>query len=293
MEQYQKLFDKSEIEYITPFLKLWMSFNNWYKKDLKGIKTDREAIDNYKKHGRIKDEFLRIFDLQTQEGIEFDNALFELTLNLRNYPLKNQKGDVEYKCIEENKNGRNGSYIFISTKRERFQILEDKKIEFFQKTLDIIYCIRSNLVHGGFDIENLYFQKIVESSYRILQPIMHKVLEMEETGSLKEENEKLRKENTSLKLALKIEKNENLTQEQYNEMKDIQYKMTKGGTKIREMEKFLDVLICNGDDNKLEIENYITNIGFESLDDFKQHLNQKIENEETVKNLAIVGGGLL
>ncbi len=65
MEQYQKLFDKSEIEYITPFLKLWMSFNNWYKKDkdLKGIKTDREAIDNYKKHGRIKDEFLRIFDL--------------------------------------------------------------------------------------------------------------------------------------------------------------------------------------------------------------------------------------
>jgi hypothetical protein len=36
-------------------------------------------------------------------------------------------------------------------------------------------------------------------------------------------------------------------------MKDIQYKMTKGGTKIREMEKFLDVLICSGDDNKLEI----------------------------------------
>jgi hypothetical protein len=42
-----------------------MSFNNWYKKDkdLKDTKTDREAIDNYKEHGRIKDEFLRIFDL--------------------------------------------------------------------------------------------------------------------------------------------------------------------------------------------------------------------------------------
>jgi hypothetical protein len=35
--QYKKLFDKSEIEYITPFLKLWMSFNNWYKEDLSGV----------------------------------------------------------------------------------------------------------------------------------------------------------------------------------------------------------------------------------------------------------------
>ena len=60
MAQYKKLFDKSEIEYITPFLKLWMSFNNWYKTDLPSLKTDRDAINEYKNQGQIKTEFLRL-----------------------------------------------------------------------------------------------------------------------------------------------------------------------------------------------------------------------------------------
>ena len=33
MTRYKKLFERAEIEYITPFLKLWMSFNSWYKKE--------------------------------------------------------------------------------------------------------------------------------------------------------------------------------------------------------------------------------------------------------------------
>jgi len=47
--QYKKIFDKSEIEYITPFLKLWMSFNNWYKQDL-----DNVPVKIYDKYGNIK-----------------------------------------------------------------------------------------------------------------------------------------------------------------------------------------------------------------------------------------------
>jgi hypothetical protein len=85
----------------------------------------------------------------------------------------------------------------------------------------------------------------------------------------------------------------NLTQEQYNEMRVIKNKMVKGRAKSKEMQLFLELLIHSSDNNKLEIEHYIVDIGFKSLDDFKNHLNRKIENEETVKNLAIVGGGLL
>lgn len=204
MEQYHKLFDKAEIEYITPFLKLWMSFNNWYKEDLKEVKTDREAIDKYKEHGKIKDEFLRLFDLSSEEGISFNNALFKLILNLKSYDLKNKKGSVNYSCIEENKDGRSGNYIFISEKKERFQILEEDKNLFFKETLDVFYCIRSNLVHGSFDIENEYFNKLIESSYKTLQPIMRQVLEFDEITNLKQENEKLKKENQSLKTKINI-----------------------------------------------------------------------------------------
>ena len=64
--QHKKLFDKSEVEYITPFLKLWMSFNNWYKKDLShlpDVKTDRDAINKYKTgQETIKREFLYLFN---------------------------------------------------------------------------------------------------------------------------------------------------------------------------------------------------------------------------------------
>ena len=205
MEQYHKLFDKAEIEYITPFLKLWMSFNNWYKQDLPNAKTDREAINEYKQRGRIKDEFLKIYSGSSEESIKFKRSLFELVSELKKYELKNHKDTfVCYSCIEENKDGRSGDYHYISEQEKRFQILRDDEDKFFQETLDIIYCIRSNLVHGSFDIENPYFQKLVESSYKILQPIMHKVLRFEEITNLKQENETLKNENEALKLALKI-----------------------------------------------------------------------------------------
>jgi hypothetical protein len=209
VEQYHKLFDKAEIEYITPFLKLWMSFNNWYKRDLPDIKTDRKAIDEYKKSGKIKNEFLTIYNNSSDRGINFNYSLFGLILNLKNYELKNhQENIISYSCIEENKNGRNGNYHYISEQEKRFQILEEDKELFFQETLDIIYCIRSNLVHGSFDIENIYFQKIVESCYKILQPIMYKVLEFEEIENLKEENQRLTNENESLKSSLKLLRNQ-------------------------------------------------------------------------------------
>ena len=181
MTQYNKLFNKSEIEYITPFLKLWMSFNNWYKEDLDSINRDADAINNYKESGKIKTEFLRLFDDTSELGIEFNISLYELVLNLKNYSLKYPNGDsVEYEddLIYENIDGRSGlNPIYISETKRRFQIPSDKKELFFKNSLEIIYQIRCNLVHGSFDIENQYFSKLVESSYKILYPIMDRILQ--------------------------------------------------------------------------------------------------------------------
>lgn len=184
MTQYKKLFDKSEIEYITPFLKLWMSFNNWYKQDLENIRDDREAINKYKNQGQIKNEFLRLFEDSSDVGIELNIALYELVLNINNYQLKYKNGDiVKYAddLILENADCRGGrDPIFISEIKRRFQIDRQDKELFFEQTLEIVYQVRCNLVHGSFDIENIYFQKLVESSYKILYPIMDRILQSTE-----------------------------------------------------------------------------------------------------------------
>ena len=184
MTQYRKLFAKSEIEYITPFLKLWMSFNNWYKQDLENARTDRDAINEYKEQGAIKNEFIRLFNLNSDIGISFQNALFDLVLNLRNYDLRdNRDNQVNYiidgqNLILENADRRGGREpIYISQKRERFQILEENREIFFEQTLEITYMVRNSLVHGNFDIENQYFINLIESSYKILYPIMERVLQ--------------------------------------------------------------------------------------------------------------------
>ncbi len=186
MTQYNKLFDKSEIEYITPFLKLWMAFNNWYKEDLPEINFDSEAIKHYKEKGKIKDEFLKYFSDTSDVGIEFNIALYELVLNIKNYRLKNKNGGlVRYNnsLILENADSRGGKEpIFISETKRRFQIDRQDKEIFFKNTLEIIYQVRCNLVHGSFDIENLYFIKLVENSYKILYPIMNRILQMQADG---------------------------------------------------------------------------------------------------------------
>jgi hypothetical protein len=172
MSQHLKLFNKSEIEFITPFLKLWMSFNSWYKEDMGSQTKDADAINHYKKQGKIKDEFLRLFGDTSDVGIDFNIAIYNMVSNLKNYDLKYINGDrVKYSedLIYENIDGRSGlDPIYISETKKRFQIPSSKKEDLFSQTLNIVYQVRSNLVHGSFDIENEYFLKLVESSYSIL-----------------------------------------------------------------------------------------------------------------------------
>ena len=67
---YKNLFDTAEVEYIAPFAKLWVSFNSWYREDIKkavnfrcsqGCKNDHRdlcIIEHYMANGSIKSEFL-------------------------------------------------------------------------------------------------------------------------------------------------------------------------------------------------------------------------------------------
>ncbi len=209
MEQYQKLFDKAGIEYITPFLKLWMSFNNWYKQDLPdNIKTDRRAINEYKKEGAIKSNFLTLLNGRSNQNEKFQDALSLLVKEIKGTSFK----DIDYpnnlfiknpsdKIIESK------GLVYISPHNKEFYFTSGDESRFFEHTLECIYLVRCALVHGDFDIDSSSFINLVENSYKILQPIMNKILESDQEVNLKEENTKLKKENEALRSSLGLIKN--------------------------------------------------------------------------------------
>lgn len=193
-----RLFQRAELEYITPFLKLWLAFNCWYKKDSEGdnpqLRNDFEAIEKYKQGGKIKHHFMKLFEDTSTEGEEFIEAIKSLVLNTEeNYELKDKSGKaVKYLRLIENsdpeqfestlienptdKQIKDDNLILVSKGAKNKYIRYDQKEEFFVNTLQVIYGIRCCLVHGDFDIDNKFFKELVEASYKILYPIMGRVL---------------------------------------------------------------------------------------------------------------------
>lgn len=200
--QYKKLFEKSEIEYITPFLKLWMAFNARYKDDLKDvcikvldqngnvkknqdwtdkekpIKTDSEAIGYYKTWGQVKTEFIRLLNSRSPNDEPFQNALsyfIKLIQEQENNDLK-YPSDLFYQNPAQQTIKKN-SLLYISPTQKEYYYSSTDEDRLYEETLNLIYSIRCRLVHGDFDIEDQSFIGLVEYSYRILYPIMDIILQ--------------------------------------------------------------------------------------------------------------------
>lgn len=178
MAHYKKLFDKSEIEYITPFLKLWMSFNNWYKEDLESIRTDRDAINEYKSQGQIKTEFLRLLNGRSNEDEKFQNALalFVKSVEECNYENFDYPNDL----FTRNPSDRviqSNLLVFLSSQFKEFYFTSGDENRLYENTIEMVYQVRCKLVHGDFDIEDPLFINLVEKSYFMLYPIMDRILQ--------------------------------------------------------------------------------------------------------------------
>lgn len=204
MAQYKKLFDKSEIEYITPFLKLWMSFNNWYKKDLKEVKikvsdkdgnikinadgtdkeknitNDAEAISYYKTGGQVKSEFIKLLSSRSPNDEPFQNGLSSFVKLIKEFCHDDFRfSDNLFYQNPAQRTIKSNSLIYISPTQKEFYYSSTDEDRLFEETLSMIYKIRCNLVHGDFDIEDRMFIGLIENSYKILYPIMERILDNE------------------------------------------------------------------------------------------------------------------
>lgn len=77
----------------------------------------------------------------------------------------------------------------------------------------------------------------------------------------------------------------------YKRIEYIQKKLVEETATNNEVQEFLELIKKSG--NEAEMSDYVKNIGFNSLNEFKQRLNQKNKNEDFIKGLAVIGGAIL
>lgn len=77
----------------------------------------------------------------------------------------------------------------------------------------------------------------------------------------------------------------------YKRLEMIQKKLVDKTATGDEMQEFLELMVKSG--NELEMSNYTKNIGFDSMDEVKKHLNNKAENKNLIIGLAVIGGAVL
>lgn len=204
-------FKSSEIDYFSAFIKLWLSFNAWYRqhynedyirKDrdhiniIKGVyKNDTQNLNDYDRSSRnpIHRKFNNLMTHQDIESKEFRKYI-EKFLYL--FKTKNTKGffdgyNEEEKSLGEFFISSNETARVIKTKLNKgiyFSFGEDQTVyaegtlvikndldKLYSYNMEIIYQARNALVHGdmAYNKDN---HEIVKYCYLILYYLMEKLV---------------------------------------------------------------------------------------------------------------------
>ena len=165
----------SQIEYFTPFMKLWLAFNSWYKQFLPNCQTDRNAINEIKDGGSIRNSFDQIFDAQSDDGEEFREALALLVKELRIQKVNNvgfTNSDIEPNFQSFAPRGQTqklNTGNIVKLDRET-AVISDKSI-LFSELVETIYQIRCGLIHGEFDVNDRRAHRLVKGAFICLNKI--------------------------------------------------------------------------------------------------------------------------
>jgi len=190
-------YKSSNIDYISPFMKLWVSFNVWYNIKFSTSKhpKDSEAIKKLKENDDLNEVFKQMLRATSDEGGEFRKSLSILIEETRNQPLLNDKGknvffqksditlkiksNFQKKLMEIKSSEDDGNKISLAdfVAQENNGILLDytenviittEAKTIFTELLDVLYQVRCHVFHGSLDTEDKRTQRLVKNAYIIL-----------------------------------------------------------------------------------------------------------------------------
>ena len=167
-------YDKSEIDYFSAFLKLWLSFNAFYKRLYqanRALNLDRQFIEYIKGNENIVKDRFREF-LLTSESSEAVEYRFYFSVFVRDYAgtrLGNKSVKIDkYKGVKPQMNGVAIAEIdFSPFIHPRNHNLKNKNIQGYIK-IENIY-IQNDI--------NLLFPVFIEMLYMMRNLLVHGVME--------------------------------------------------------------------------------------------------------------------
>lgn len=179
-------YEVSKLEFFTPFMKIWLAFNSWYKQFLPSANSDRDAINEVKITGPIKTIFLSVILSDSEEGRELRSSISNLIMEIRVQGLIDKNGnefrfynsDIEpgfEKLNKQTKTKKINEGLLIKLTEDN-AVTADLSV-LFQELMDVIYQIRCDLIHGEFDCKDSRAQRLVKNSYIIMDIIFGPVVE--------------------------------------------------------------------------------------------------------------------
>lgn len=174
---------KSEIDYTSLFVPLWLSLDAWMR-DRYSEDTDRKRLELFKQgsHKISDDFFILLFDSNDARAKAFQGNLAELHKALENANMPYKDKFISFACIPDGRKDDEDQYInLLKEERQQNKIelvegiwLDDDKSIVFRGFIEILYQIRCALFHGDLK-PNEANERVIKQLYLITVEIMKRV----------------------------------------------------------------------------------------------------------------------
>jgi hypothetical protein len=177
---------KSEIDYTSLFVPLWLSLDAWMR-DRYTEKSDRKRLELFKRgeHKISNDFFTLLFDNNDARAKAFQGNLAELHKALENAKISydnDRDKYISFSCVRVDQNGGELQYInLLKEERQQNKVelveglwVDDDKSKLFRGFMEILYQIRCALFHGDLK-PNEANERVIKQLYLITVEIMKRV----------------------------------------------------------------------------------------------------------------------
>ena len=172
-ESIMKWYNQSQIEYITPFLKLWFAFEGYLNQIFPTENNQRDLIEKIKTESHLFVWFEKYINESSEAGDIFRNTIERLTKLTDIEPLLNNKGErISFSSLIDKRERPPETEVF---KFQGVNLTRDYQA-IFKQLIEVIYQVRCNLMHGNFSLDNYAHLELLEKAYIALNMMFGSII---------------------------------------------------------------------------------------------------------------------